>query len=249
MSNVRISLVTISYNAEHTIQKCIDSVIRQSYKNIEYLVIDGNSSDATPDIILRNSSHIDYFKSEPDKGIYDAMNKGIMQATGDVVGLLNADDYFANNNVLSDIAASFALSNSDLLYADLDYVNPDGKIIRKWRSGNFALRKFNWGWMPPHPTFYARRELYDHFGLYNASYGTAADYELMLRFMYLNKASVCYLNKVIVKMTLGGVSNQNLFNRALAWKYDFKAMGKNKISIPILAILLKPLRKITQFIS
>jgi glycosyltransferase involved in cell wall biosynthesis len=249
MINVKISLVTITYNAAKTIQTCIDSVARQTYKNVEYIIIDGNSSDGTPDIILQNMAHIHYFKSEADDGIYDAMNKGIRKATGDVVGLLNADDYFANDNVLSEIASSFAQNNADLLYADLDYVNPIGKVMRKWRSGDYFPGKFNWGWMPPHPTFYVKREIFEQLGLYNSAYGTAADYELMLRFMHTNMFKVCYLNKVIVNMTQGGVSNQNLLNRIQAWRCDFRAMSNNNISMPFLGLMLKPLRKVGQFIG
>lgn len=248
MSNVKISLVTISYNAAATIQRCMTSVINQTYSNIEHIVIDGNSSDGTQQIINKNKSHIHLFKSEQDLGIYHAMNKGISFCTGDVIGMLNADDYFANNNVLSEIAQSFARHDTEVLYADLDYVNNDGRIIRKWRSGHYDRHKFNWGWMPPHPTFYVKKQLFEQFGLYSFNYGTAADYELMLRFMYLNRAKVFYLNKVIVKMVLGGVSNQNLKNRVKAWKNDFRAMKHNKINTPILGMVLKPLRKITQFI-
>ncbi|TKC60968.1 glycosyltransferase [Pedobacter hiemivivus] len=249
MINVKISLVTVTYNAAKTIQQCIDSVARQTYKNVEYIIIDGNSSDGTADIIRQNKAHIHYFKSEADDGIYDAMNKGIMKSTGDVVGLLNADDYFANDNVISEIVASFVQNNADILYADLDYVNPNGKVLRRWRSGNYSPGKFNWGWMPPHPTFYAKREMFEQLGLYNSRYGTAADYELMLRFMHTNKAKVCYLNKVIVNMTQGGVSNQNLLNRIKAWRCDFRAMTNNNIGMPFLGLVLKPLRKVGQFIG
>lgn len=246
--NVKISLVTISYNAVSTIQRCIASVINQTYQNVEYIVIDGNSSDGTQQIINKNKAHIHFFKSEPDQGIYDAMNKGILLATGDVIGILNADDYFASDHVLTDIAESFTRNDADLLYADLDYVNSERKIIRKWRSGPYRHSKFNWGWMPPHPTFYAKRELFNKWGLYNLDYGTAADYELMLRFMYLNKANVFYLDQVIVKMALGGVSNQNFKNRIKAWEGDFKAMNRNNIPMPFLSVIFKPLRKITQFV-
>lgn len=248
MINVKLSLVTITYNAAKTIQQCIDSVARQTYKNVEYIIIDGNSSDGTPDIIRQNMAHIHYFKSEADDGIYDAMNKGIMKSTGAILGLLNADDYFANDNVLSEIAVSFAENDVDLLYADLDYVNQVGKVMRKWRSGNYFHGKFNWGWMPPHPTFYAKREMFEQLGLYNSSYGTAADYELMLRFMHVNKPNVFYLNKVIVNMTQGGVSNQDLLNRIKAWRCDFRAMTNNNIRMPFLGLVLKPLRKVKQFI-
>lgn len=249
MCGVKLSLITISFNSVDTIQKCIDSVASQTFGPIEYIVIDGNSSDGTREVILKNKAHIHYFKSEPDEGIYDAMNKGLAQATGDVVGLLNADDYFANVHVLSEIVAVFDQHDPDILYADLDYVDGAGRLMRRWRSGNYAPGKFNWGWMPPHPTFYAKRKLFETFGKYNVDYGTAADYELMLRFMYPNKTKVRYLNKVIVKMVSGGVSNRHFYNRLEAWKYDFKAMVNHKINFPVLGILLKPLRKITQFIT
>lgn len=248
MLNVKISLVTITYNAAATVQRCITSVVNQSYANVEYIVIDGNSVDGTQQIIHKYKSHIHFFKSEPDLGIYDAMNKGISCCTGDVIGMLNADDYLDNEHVLSEIASSFMQYDTDLLYADLDYVNPKGKVLRKWRSGHYQYHKFNWGWMPPHPTFYVKRKLFEQFGLYNFNYGTAADYELMLRFMYLHQAKVFYLNKVIVKMALGGVSNQNFKNRVRAWRNDFRAMRDNKIKIPVLGVCLKPLRKIAQFV-
>lgn len=156
MFNVKISLVTITYNAATTIQRCITSVINQTYSNIEYIVIDGNSSDGTQQIVNKNRSHIHLFKSEPDLGIYDAMNKGISLCTGDIIGVLNADDYFANENVLSEIAQSFTRHDTEILYADLDYVNNQGRVIRKWRSGHYDHHKFDWGWMPPHPTFYVK---------------------------------------------------------------------------------------------
>ena len=248
MSALKISLITISYNSAATIQKCIDSVAKQTYDAIEYIVIDGNSSDGTQAIILKNKLYIHYFKSEPDAGIYDAMNKGLSQATGDVIGLLNADDYFSDKNVLTDIMRSFSQHDPDILYADLDYVDHYGKVIRKWRSGDYARKKFNWGWMPPHPTFYVKKRLFDEFGQYSLNFGTAADYELMLRFMYFNRAKVFYLEKVIVKMRLGGQSNRSFRNRLNAWKHDFNAMVCHRISFPLLGMVLKPLRKISQFI-
>lgn len=248
METVKISLVTITYNAVHTIQRCIDSVICQTHKNVEYIIVDGNSSDGTQQLIMNNIAHVHLFKSEEDQGIYDAMNKGIALASGDVIGMLNADDYFADANVLTEIASSFIQHKPDLLYADLDYVNDEGLIIRKWRSGNYIHNKFNWGWMPPHPTFYVKRELFNKLGLYNIGYGTAADYELMLRFMYSHKVNIFYLNKVIVKMLSGGISNKNFKNRFKAWKNDFKAMEQNNLNSPLLGAMLKPLRKIAQFV-
>ena len=248
MSFLKVSLITISYNSVATIQKCIDSVAKQTYDAVEYIIIDGNSVDGTQAIILKNKSHIHYFKSEPDAGIYDAMNKGLRIATGDIIGLLNADDYFSDENVVTEVMQSFSQHDPDILYGDLDYVDHSGKVIRKWRSGNYAREKFNWGWMPPHPTFYAKRSLFEELGEYSMNYGTAADYELMLRFMYLNQRKVFYLNKVIVKMRTGGQSNQNFRNRVNAWKHDFNAMVCHHVSLPLLGIVLKPLRKISQFI-
>jgi glycosyltransferase involved in cell wall biosynthesis len=245
---VKISLITVTYNAAHTLQRCIKSVANQTYGNVEYIIIDGNSSDDTLQIIYDNKKHIQVFNSEQDKGIYDAMNKGIMLATGDVIGTLNADDYFTDNYVLEKIAQVFDTADSDMLYADLDYVNKHGAAVRKWRSGKYHESRFNWGWMPPHPTFYARKESFEKYGLYNPSYGTAADYELMLRFMYLKMAKVFYLNEVIVKMSMGGVSNSNYKNRIKAGISDFKAMKTNLIPIPLLGAVLKPLRKILQFV-
>lgn len=249
MFNVKISLVTVCRNAELTLQRCIDSVKNQSYAHMEYIIIDGNSSDGTLRVIQENQEHIHIFRSEKDEGIYDAMNKGISLCTGDVIGMLNADDYLDNDQVMNEIAGSFMRHDADLLYADLDYVNAKGKVLRKWRSGPCQQHKFNWGWMPPHPTFYVKRKFFEQFGRYDLNYGTAADYELMLRFMYLHQAKAFYLNKVIVKMAMGGVSNQRFKNRLRAWKNDFRAMKANRIYSPVLGICLKPLRKIAQFVS
>jgi glycosyltransferase involved in cell wall biosynthesis len=248
MQRIKISLITVTYNGAHTLQRCIESVVNQTYGNVEYIIIDGNSSDGTLQIINDNKKHIHIFNSEKDKGIYDALNKGIMMATGDVIGTLNSDDYFADNSVLDKVAQAFDNPDRDLFYADLDYVNEDGSVVRKWRSGEYKESKFNWGWMPPHPTFYVRKDAFKKYGLYDQSYGTAADYELMLRFMYLRMVNVFYLNEVIVKMSMGGVSNRNYINRVKAWTGDFKAMRSNHIPVPLVGVVFKPIRKIFQFI-
>ena len=248
MRKIKICLITVTYNAAKTLQQCINSVINQTYPNLEYIIIDGNSNDQTQLIIEGNKQHIHIFKSEADEGIYDAINKGIMLATGDVIGTLNADDYFVDSDVLNKVAQSFEESGAEIVYADLDYVNNKGKVIRKWRSGIYRRKRFNFGWMPPHPTFYAKRALFEKSGLYNIEYGTAADYELMLRFMYVNNAKTFYLNKTIVKMTLGGVSNENYNSRLKAWRGDLNAMKNIGIALPFMCLLCKPLRKISQFL-
>lgn len=247
MPDFKISLITVVYNAENTIADCIESVIGQNFRNIEYIIIDGASTDGTIQIIEKYKHHLTHFVSEPDKGIYDAMNKGINLATGDVVGILNADDFFADNTVLSTIVDAFSKKNTDIIYGDLDYINTGGKVIRKWRSGEFTSTSLNLGWMPPHPTFYCKRHLFEKYGLYSLNYGTAADYELMIRYLYVNKLTTYYLNKVIIKMKTGGKSNKSLNSRVKGLFFDLKAMRKNQILLPFLALIVKPLRKIIQY--
>lgn len=224
-------------------------MLSQDYANIEIIIIDGNSTDNTINLINRYQGVINYFVSEPDKGIYDAMNKGISVATGDIVGVLNADDYFADKGVISAVANVFTGEKADALYGDLEYVDPKGKIIRKWNSGVYKQGAFNWGWMPPHPTFYCKRVYFNSLGLYHPQYGTAADYELMLRFIHANSLSICYLNRVMVKMNVGGVSNKSISNRIKAWRHDFKAMGKNGVFFPLMCVMFKPLRKVSQYLT
>ena len=247
MQHLKISLITVAYNAQNTIDRCLESVTRQKFNNIQYIIIDGGSTDNTIQIISKYRHKIDCFVSEPDSGIYDAMNKGIALATGDIIGTLNADDYFADDNVLNDVAIAFAAQKTNILYGDLDYIDLSGKIVRKWRSGKYRSGIFNWGWMPPHPTFYCRKKLFEELGLYSLDYGSAADYELMLRFIHANKTNVFYLNKVLVKMILGGISNKSFKNRVKALQFDLKAMRNNDILFPIVTLLCKPLRKIMQY--
>ena len=247
MENIKISIVTVVFNGEATLERCINSVVNQNYYNIEYIVIDGKSTDGTIEIVTKKRKHVHAFRSECDKGIYDAMNKGIALATGDVVGMLNADDYFADEDCVGKIAATFKKTNADMVYADLDYVDVAGNVLRQWRSGVFQRHMFHWGWMPPHPTFYARRILFERWGGYSLLYGTAADFELMVRFLYVHGGVVGYLNKVIVKMVVGGVSNGDFRSRIAAWKNDYRAMREARLPLPLISALMKPLRKIGQF--
>jgi len=247
VSNLKISLITVVYNSEETIKKCIESVISQNYPNIEYIIIDGGSTDSTLQIIEQYQSNISFFLSEPDAGIYDAMNKGIKAATGKIIGTLNSDDFFADDDVINCINRAFTQHNTDVVYGNLDYIDLKGNIKRIWKAGRYVNSLFNWGWMPPHPTFYCKKELFEKFGAYNLQYGTAADYELMVRFIHKHKVSVYYINKTIIKMSVGGVSNKAYINRYKAWVNDYKAMRKNGVIFPPLAIILKPLRKIIQY--
>jgi glycosyltransferase involved in cell wall biosynthesis len=247
MQNLKISLITVVYNAQNTIERCLDSVVRQKFNNIQYIIIDGGSTDGTIQIINKYRENIDLLVSEPDKGIYDAMNKGINFATGDIIGTLNADDYLADEDILSDVANAFAQQHASILYGNLDFIDPNGKVVRKWRSGKYKSGMFNWGWMPAHPTFYCKKELFEKLGMYKLDYGSAADYELMLRFIHAYKANVFFLDKVLIKMFIGGVSNKSLTNRVKALAYDLKAMRNNDILFPFITVIFKPLRKIMQF--
>lgn len=245
---MKISIITIAYNSEETIEDTIVSVINQSYKNIEYIIIDGGSTDGTLSIIEKYKDKITIVVSEPDKGIYDAMNKGVENATGELVGILNSDDFYANNDVISNIAKN--IGENDSIYADLVYVdreNPE-KIIRYWKSGNYKPNAFIKGWMPPHPTFFLKKSIYNKFGNYNLTLKSAADYELMLRMIHKEKISITYFPEVITKMRVGGQSNASLNNRLKANKEDRMAWQINNLTPEFYSLYLKPLRKITQFI-
>lgn len=248
MAAIKISVITVTYNAAATISRCIESVISQEYPNLEYIIIDGGSKDNTLAEIDKYRDKISLVVSEPDKGIYDAMNKGIKYATGSVVGIINADDQLADDQVIAAVAEAFSNKDTEAVYGDLDYIDQQDKVLRKWRSGGYYHGRFNLGWMPPHPTFYAKKKLFEEYGYYKLNFGTAADYELMSRFIHARRVKVDYVPKVLVKMMQGGVSNQNFGNRLNAWSNDLRAMRNNGIAIPIMAIVLKPLRKLTQFI-
>jgi glycosyltransferase involved in cell wall biosynthesis len=247
VQDFKISLITVAYNAESTISRCIESVIGQNFKNIEYIIIDGGSTDKTIDVINQYKNHISILISEPDNGIYDAMNKGIKLATGNIVGVLNADDFFADDEVLSAVSLAFGQQDVNIVYADLDYVDNHDKVIRKWRSGGYKHGQFNRGWMPPHPTFYCKRILFEQFGMYSLDYGTAADYELMLRYMHLKRIKAFYLKKVIIKMKIGGISNKSFGNRVKGLFFDLRAMRNNEILLPLVTLVFKPLRKVIQY--
>ena len=248
---MKISIVTVTFNAERFIESCVRSVINQTYVNIEYIIVDGSSQDATLHILNRYNDKINKIVSEKDKGMYDALNKGIKMATGEVIGLLNADDFFASDNVVANIGKAFEESKADVLYGDLWYVdqNDTDKALRKWKSKPYKQGMFQWGWMPAHPTFYAKKELFEKLGYYRLDMGSAADYELMIRFLHKHKVKSVYLPEVMVKMRAGGMSNSSVEARLKANKADLEAMKINGIRFPRLAAFLKPVRKIPQFLG
>jgi glycosyltransferase len=245
---VKVSIITITYNSEATIKDTIESVVNQSYNDIEYIIVDGKSTDNTLSIIESYKDKISKVISEKDKGLYDALNKGIALATGDLIGIIHSDDFYINNFVIEKIVKSIEENNSDAVYADLYYVDKvyTNKIFRKWKSGNYTYGQFINGWMPPHPTFFAKRSCYEKFGSFNLSFVSAADYELMLRFIHKHKIKLAYLPEFIIKMRVGGKSNVSLKNRIRANNEDRKAWIINGLKPKFYTLYSKPLRKIIQ---
>lgn len=248
---MKVSIITVTLNSERYLSDCIHSVQHQNYKNIEHIIIDGKSTDGTLGIILENADDISYWISETDRGMYDAINKGLQLATGDVVGILNSDDMFASADAVRTIVDCFENSTTDSVYGDLVYIEPDNpqKITRYWKGNSYKRSRFRYGWMPAHPTFYIRRELIGQYGLYENHYYTAADYEFMARYLFHYKISAQYVDAMLVKMRTGGISNGNLKSRLRANRRDYLAMKKNKIPFSFFVSILKPLIKLPQFNS
>ena len=247
----KVSIITVTYNSAQTLEHTIRSVLSQTYPNIEYIIVDGKSGDGTLDIIDRYRNKISTFISEKDKGLYYALNKGIELATGDIIGIIHADDFYIHNDVITKVAQTFKSNQADAVYANLYYVdkNNTDKIIRTWRSGAFKVSNFLWGWMPPHPAFFAKKDCYTKYGLFNTTLRSAADYEIMLRFLFKNNIKTAYLPEFIVKMRVGGQSNASINNRVKANNEDRMAWKLNDLKPYFFTLTLKPLRKIVQFLQ
>lgn len=249
---MKFSIITVSYDARHTIRSTIESVLSQQIEEVEYIIVDGLSKDGTIEIIRQFQEKITHWISEPDNGIYDAMNKGLSMATGDVIGILNADDFYSRPDVLDRVQQFFFQNPGiDGLYSDLVYVdqyNPS-KIIRLWKAGHFNPKSFHWGWMPPHPTVFLRREVYQSVGNFNLQFRSAADYEFILRACLKFGKKLHYLPGVVVHMRAGGLSNASLKNRLKANAEDRLAWKVNRLNGGLLASVLKPFRKIIQFLD
>jgi glycosyltransferase involved in cell wall biosynthesis len=208
---MKVSIITVSYNSEKFLAQCIKSVIEQDYDNIEYILIDGKSIDNTQEIIRSYSNHIYKWLSEPDEGIYDAINKGIQLASGEIVGILNSDDFFADNNVVSRMVSEFQSSNSEIIFADVDYVSEhSNRTIRHYSSKFFRPWMFRFGFMPAHPTFYTYRSNFLKYGFYRTDMRISGDFELLLRFMVLHRLPFAYIKDTWVKMRTGGVSSSGI---------------------------------------
>lgn len=245
---MKVSIITATFNSAKTLPDTLKGVASQSYSSIEHNIIDGLSKDNTLEI-AKSFPHIANIFSEQDKGLYDAMNKGIHACTGDIIGILNSDDFYADNHVIQWVVNAFQQDDVDAVYGDLIYFKGDNpaNIQRYWKSGEYKKSNFLNGWMPPHPTFFVRKDVYEKFGTFNLQMGSAADYEFMLRILYKEGIKIAYIPKVLVNMRDGGVSNASLKNRIAANRMDRKAWEINGLKPKFYTFALKPLRKINQF--
>lgn len=247
---MKVSIITITYNSAATVEDTIRSVVMQDYPDIEYLIIDGKSKDNTLAIVDKYKEGISKIVSEKDKGLYDALNKGIRHASGEIIGMLHSDDLYAHEQVISHVVETFRKNpEAQGVYADLVFVNRNdtNKVMRTWESGTYREGDFLKGWMPPHPTFFVRKECYENFGTFNTDLKLSADYELMLRLIHKNNIRLAYLNEVIVKMRMGGVSNVSFFVKLKANLEDKMAWRMNGVKPRMTTLLMKPLRKIGQY--
>lgn len=244
-----VSIITPVLNGQRTIESTIRNVLEQSYDNIEYIIVDNGSTDTTIGIVDKYKDRISKIIFEEKRGIYTTMNRGLRVAVGKIIGILNADDLYAHKDVIKIVVEEMEGKQVDVCWGDLVYVNKTNteKIVRYWRSSEIKRERFIKGWMPPHPTFFVRRWVYEKYGFFNTEFKIAADYEIMLRFLYKYKISSCYLPEVLVKMRMGGLSNRNLKNIVLKTKEDCYAWRVNGLKMCFLTIILKNFLKFPQF--
>jgi glycosyltransferase involved in cell wall biosynthesis len=249
MKALSVSIITVSHNSIKTISDTIESVLSQTYENIEYIIIDGSSIDGTPGLIQSYGKKISKFVSEPDNGIYDAINKGIKFATGDIIGILNSDDIFKDNRVIEKVVSAFNENEIDAVIGDVQFIDAtnSSKIVRYYSSKHFHPGKFKFGYMPAHPSFYLKRELFEKLGYYKTDYKIAADYELLIRYLYVNKIKYKYLEMPFVSMRTGGVSNKTILSNFTLNREIAKACKDNGIHTNYLFIYSKYLLKIFEF--
>jgi glycosyltransferase involved in cell wall biosynthesis len=254
---MKISIITIAYNSEKTINNTLDSVLSQNYDNFEYIIIDGNSKDSTLYILesyrdLFSKKFINYIiVSENDNGIYDAMNKGIRMSSGDIIGILNSDDFYSNNSVLSEVVQQFNNTKTECVFADVRFVknNDLGKTVRYYSSAKFNPKNFKYGFMPAHPTFFTFKKNYDKFGFYKIDYRIAADYELLVRFLYTHKLSYSYIPKALTIMRVGGVSTRSFISNYILNKEIVRCCNENGIKTNMCILFFKYFIKIFELIN
>lgn len=245
---MKISIITITYNSAKTIQRALESVQSQTYQDIEHVIVDGASKDGTRELIeayAKKHTNVRWI-SEPDKGIYNALNKGIHLATGDVIGFVHSDDILYAPDSITHIAEAFAQQDIQVVYGDLQYVR-EGKVTRRWRSNDFNPASLKYGWMCPHPTMYVRREVYQQVGDYDEWFSISADYDMILR-IFKSGFKTQYLPEVLVSMEVGGASNKNTRARLSKTQEDFIALRKNHVGAGIFTVACKQLRKVKQFL-
>ena len=246
-----VSIITVTLNSKSVLNDCLDSVANQSHNNIEHIVIDGGSTDGTLKLLNSRRKNLAIVISEPDNGIYDAMNKGVAVAKGDIVGILNSDDFYANDQVISNIIKIFTKDPSiEACYADLIYVDryKTSKIIRYFKSSKFEKGLFSKGWSPPHPTFFVRRSVYEKFGLFNLNYRIASDIDLMIRFLEIHKIKTKYVPEIWVKMRMGGTTNKSLKNIYKQNQEILKSFKQQGLYVNTLGFLInKILNRLSQF--
>ncbi|MFC3052314.1 glycosyltransferase family 2 protein [Kordiimonas pumila] len=249
--SIQISIITAAFNRVNTIGEALETVQSQTYNHsIDHVIQDGGSTDGTIDIINGKANSKTNIQSCSDKGIYDAINRGIKRASGDVIGLMHSDDIFAADDIIEDVAKILGNPDVDGVYGDLQYVAADNtnRVIRHWTSGPYNPQRLRKGWMPPHPTVYLRREVFEKFGLYDTSYRIAADYDAMLRYMGHGGIRMAYLPRVMVKMRVGGVSNRSLKHIIQKSQEDYHALRSNGMG-GTGALIRKNLSKLGQFIN
>lgn len=245
---MKVSILTVTFNSEDTIVSALESLKGQSYSDIEHIIKDGGSTDGTLELIRRNANR-SKLVSEPDNGIYDALNEAIRISSGEIIGILHADDFLNSSDVIQRVVDLFEHSNCDAVYGDLKYVKrqfPE-KIVRIWKSGTYKEGAFLYGWMPPHPAFFVKREVIEKYGSYNTDFKSAADYEWMLRLIHKHKIKLAYLPQILVSMRVGGKSNKNLKNRLLANLEDRKAWKVNDLRPRWFTLWTKPIAKLKQW--
>lgn len=243
--NLKISIITCCYNAELTIEKTLQSVLNQTYENYEHIIIDGGSTDNTLKIIEKYD-HVSKVISEKDNGIYDAFNKGLIYVTGDVIGYLNADDTYFDNNSLDNIANSFD-EDIDVVFGNLVYVNDKGSVVRFWKSKAYKPNQFQKGWVPAHPTFYCKKWCFDKYGNFDEKFWISADFDLMLRFVEINKIKTKFINQKLIKMLIGGSSNGSLKVYLESHRQILSIFRKNKIKVNSLLFTFYKIGRVFQF--
>lgn len=244
---MKISIITVSFNSAATIRQTIESVLAQDYPALEYIVVDGASKDGTVEVLKSFGDKIKFI-SEPDKGIYDAMNKGVKMATGEVIGTIGGDDFYPNNQVISNVAKTFLQYQTDAIYGDIQFINPDDiyTIVRYWKSGEYSRENWLNGWMPPHPSFYIKKAAFEKYGYFVTDFTCSGDYEFMLRMLYKKHLTVKYLPLTLMTMRNGGTSTASLKHRYRANMEDRRAWRINNLKPHWYTLWMKPLSKIAQ---